>query len=83
MSVPGGVRLRPAHLAALRPLLPGGPEAVLPGGLRHRRHHLHPGELAFTVPLPGLGVCWYMNMEMLGNYQILFCDFCCLALFKL
>ena len=45
---PGGVRLRPAHLAALRPLLPGGPEALLAGGLRHRRHHLHPGELTVT-----------------------------------
>lgn len=40
----GRLRLRPSHFPAVRPLLPGGADPVLPGGPRHRRHHLHSGE---------------------------------------
>lgn len=40
---PGWLWLRLAHLPPLRQVLPGGPAALLHGGLRHRRRHLPKG----------------------------------------
>lgn len=40
---PGRFWLRAAHLPPLRPVLPGGPAALLHGGLWHRRAHLPEG----------------------------------------
>lgn len=46
----GWLWLRFAHFPALRPLLPGGPEALLHGGCRHGRRHLPEGKLSWCGP---------------------------------